>query len=131
MRDNPSKRVVSQRVRNRVVECLELSADFDAQMAYEQIVYVPYELVNSWDDWVHSDPQTDSHIDPVYYQAEIRAMGKYHAVLQRAASALTRDYPPIEQVQLMPEWNELRDVAIEALVVFAERGPMSEEFEEL
>ena len=60
--DKPSPRVVEQRVRNRVIEYLELAASFQEQQEYERnapIAHIPYEVINQWEDWVHQDPRED------------------------------------------------------------------------
>jgi hypothetical protein len=47
--DQPSGRVVEQRVRNRVIEYLELTASFKAQQEYDRnapIAHLPYEVIN-------------------------------------------------------------------------------------
>jgi len=57
--DGPSERVVEQRVRNRVIEYLELTSSLAAQADYEKsvpIAYVPYEVINQWEDQLPRGP---------------------------------------------------------------------------
>ena len=56
--NGPSERVVEQRVRNRVIEYLELTSSLAAQADYEKsvpIAYVPYEVINQWEDQLPRD----------------------------------------------------------------------------
>ena len=132
-RDTPSRRVVQQRVRNRIVEYLELASSFEAQLEYQRtapIAYVPSELINQWEDWVHTDPRTvDQHPD-VYSTDEIEAMKRFHVVWEATADSLPNPLPPIDQVQLLPEWNNLRRAADHALSIFLIRGPMSNDHDQ-
>lgn len=127
-RSTPSLRVVEQRVRNRIIEYLDLASSFDDQLEYQRsapIAYVPNEVINQWEDWVHTDPRTvDQHPD-VYSTNEITAMRRFHAVWEMTADSVPNPLPAIRQTQLLPEWNNLRRAAEHALSVFLIRGPMS------
>lgn len=49
----PTRRLVEQRVRNRIIEYLELAASFKEQLAYERnapIANVAHEVINQWED---------------------------------------------------------------------------------
>lgn len=132
-RDTPSRRVVEQRVRNRIMEYLELASSFEAQLEYQQnvkIAHVPNEVINQWEDWVHTDPRTlDQHPD-VYSTDEITAMKRFQEVWEATADATPNPLPPMEEVQLLPEWNNLRRAAEQALSVFLIRGPMSNDHDQ-
>jgi hypothetical protein len=128
----PSRRVVEQRVRNRIIEYLELASSFEAQQEYERdvpIEHVPYEVINQWEDWVHKDPREDRDLPDVYDGAEVEAMCQFHAAWDDAASAVPNNYPSLSEVQALPEWSRLRDTARSALSVFMRRGKMSEDHE--
>jgi hypothetical protein len=60
--DQPSRRVVDQRVRDQIIEYLELASSFDAQLEYERsapdFVDVLAEIINPWQDWVPTDPRS-------------------------------------------------------------------------
>ena len=51
----PSRHLVVRRVRNGIIEYLELASSFDEQRAYQRTaqVSVPVEVINQWEDWVH------------------------------------------------------------------------------
>lgn len=130
--DKPSRRVVEQRVRNRIIEYLELASSFEAQQVYERdvpIVHVPYEVINQWKDWVHKDPREDRDLSDVYDGAEVEAMCQFHAAWDDAVSAVSEDFPLLSEVQALPEWYRLREAAASALSVFMRRGKMSEDHE--
>lgn len=130
--DKPSPRVVEQRVRNRVIEYLELASSFHEQQEYERsvpIAHIPYEVINQWEDWVHQDPREDPKLSDVYDGAEVEAMAQFHAAWDDAASAVPNNYPPLSEVQALPEWRRLRDVAESAVSVFRRRGKMPEDHE--
>lgn len=61
--EQPSDRIVEQRIRNRVIEYFEMVSSFAAQQAYEEMgppfVNVPYEVINQWEDWIPNDPRDD------------------------------------------------------------------------
>ena len=130
--DVPSRRVVEQRVRNRVIEYLELAGSFEEQQEYERnvpIAHIPYEVIEQWRDSVRKDPREDPNPLDVYDEAEVEAMGQFHAAWEDAVSAVPNSYPSLSQVQMLPEWARLRDAALSALSVFMKRGPMSEDHE--
>ena len=124
--DAPSERVVEQRVRNRVIEYLELAASFEEQVKYEQrasIAYVPSEVINQWQDWVWDVHKPLS----VYSEAEAAAMVTYEAVMEEANRATGDGWPSVREVQALPEWQAMRDAAQQALAVFMRRGFMPED----
>lgn len=130
--DKPSRRVVEQRVRNRIIEYLELASSFETQQGYERdvpISNISYEVINQWEDWVHKDPREDPDLSDVYDGAEVEAMRQFHAAWEDAASAVQNNYPPLSEVQALTEWDRLREAARSALSVFMRRGKMSEDHE--
>jgi hypothetical protein len=129
--DQPSRRVVDQRIRNRVIEHLELSSSFAQQIEYERTaqIYIPSELIAGWEDLVREDPSADPGISSVYSAEEVEALGRVHGAWSDAADALPADFPPLSQVQTMPEWRRWRDESISALTSLMLRGRMSEDHE--
>lgn len=125
---NVSKRIVEQRVRNRVMEYLELAGSFDDQERYDEhpIVNVSNEVISQWEDWVRTDPNGQPDFLAVYSPQEVAAMRQFHLVWQKAADALPNDYPELSEAQALPEWSALRDEAQAALAVFEVRGSMPE-----
>lgn len=119
-------------MRNRVIEYLQLAGSFEQQDRYAQAVpnvNVPYEVINQWEDWGHTNVNADPNLSPVYSSQELDAMKRFHVVWDRAADALPDDYPSMSDAQAIPEWSTLRDEARAATAVFNVRGRMSEERE--
>ena len=86
----PSDRVIEQRIRNRIIEYLDLAASYEAQAAYQTsvpFVTVPYEVINQWDDWVPADPGDLARNVGVFSPDEVRAMCEFQAVLDRVADS--------------------------------------------
>lgn len=128
----PSGRVVDQRIRNRIIEYLEVAESFEVQRKYERdvpIVHVPYEVINQWEDWVARDPRQDPDMPGIYTSEEVEALCHYQAVWEAATTAVPDDYPALEMVQALPEWENLRSAAKSALGVFKKRGKLPEDHE--
>ncbi len=128
----PSERVVEQRIRNRVIECLDLAASFEVQRQYEMdvpIEHVPYEVINMWEDYFPQHPPGGAEILAVYSPEEVEAIRNFDAAWEVAADALSDDYPSLAAVQVLAEWGQLRDAAAAAGAVFARRGRLPEDRE--
>lgn len=127
----PSERVVDQRIRNRIIEYLELVASFDDQLAYERkapIAHVPYELINQWEDWLPRAFEA-GRLPSVFAVAELHELREFQVVWELATSAIPDNYPDLRGVQVLPEWEQLRLQAARALGVFGVRGELSEDRE--
>jgi hypothetical protein len=127
-----SQRIVDQRVRNRVMETLELAGSFEAQQVYAEtvpIANVPAEVINQWSDWVHVDPNTDPNISAVYSSQELDAIRRFHLVWLKACDAYPDGFPSVAEIQTIPEWSLLREGARAAKAIFDQRGPLPEDRE--
>lgn len=124
--------MVEQRVRNRIIEYLELASSYEDQVACEAAapyVNVPYDVINQWEDWVPADPRTvNTHLS-VFSEAEVRALCDFQDVLDSVTAALPNNYPKVAEVQALPAWGRLRDAARTAGETFAVRGKMPEDDE--
>jgi hypothetical protein len=128
----PSRRIVEQRIRNRVIEYLDVVASFDAQRTYEReapaFVNVPYEIINEWQDWVPEDRGTPAtKVLGVYSPDEVEALRSYQAVWEAAAAVVPKDFPSLRDVQSLPEWELLARAAAKAATVFQRRGKLPED----
>ncbi len=124
-------RLVLQRIRNRIIENLGTMASFDEQRTYAQrvpICYVPYELINGWEDFVNS-PRPPHFTEPVFSSMERDAIEQFYPHWGDAAETLPEDFPPLEDVLNSSYWMRLRDAAREALAVFLIRGRLPEDAE--
>ena len=127
-----SDRVVEQRIRNRIIEYLDLAGSYEEQVVYQAavpFVTVAYEVINQWGDCVPTDPRQVARNVGVFSADEVHAMCAFQAVLDRVADAVPDDHPRLEDVQALPEWDQLRSAALAARAVFAVRGKMSEDDE--
>ena len=125
-----SDQVVRQRIRNRIVEYLELASSFEAQRAYQAAVQVPVpsEVINQWEDWVPR-PGDPSFVQPVFSQAEQEAIASFHQVWEEVAAATPNPLPQLENVLVLPAWERLRRAAATALQAFMARGKLPEDHE--
>jgi hypothetical protein len=126
--EEPSDALVVQRIRNRIIEQLELCLPEGQRQHLETypFIYVPYEVINGWEDFAPS--RAPSHFTiPPFTAEELEAVARFHDVWSEVAALLPNDFPPLEEVQSQPYWRTLGDAAKQALSVFAKRGKLSEE----
>lgn len=127
----PSDRLVAQRIRNRIIEYLELAASYAAQEEYQRVapINVPNEVINQWEDWVPTDPRTDTRPLDSLSAEELDALRRFQPVWEVAANALEDHFPVLDEVQGLEEWDQLRREAGRALTVFAQRGRLPDDHE--
>jgi hypothetical protein len=125
MSAEPSGQVVRQRIRNRIVEYLELASSCDAQRAYQTAVQVsvPNEVINQWEDWVPG-PTDRAFAPPVFSPAEQEAIASFHEVWEEVATTTQSPLPQLEEVLALPAWERLRGAAAAALQIFMARGKL-------
>jgi len=127
----PSDQVINQRIRNRIIEYLELASSFEDQRLYQYKapVHVPNEIITQWEDWVPDLPRAHFS-EPVFSREEQDAIAAYHQVWTEVCEAIPMRLPSLEVLFDTAEWRRLRDAAISASAVFAVRGrlPEDEEF---
>ena len=126
--DAPSPQISLQRVRNRIIEYLEVAISFDSQREYHANapVSVPNEMINQWEDWV-ADPTSPLWAPPVISPAERAAIADFHAVWRKVADSTPNHLPPLEQTIELPAWERLRAAAECSLRVFQQRGRLPED----
>jgi hypothetical protein len=127
----PSKQIILQRIRNRIIESLELISSFEDQREYQSRVpwvYIPYEIIHGWADNVNT-ARPPHFTPPVFTEAECQAVEQFHLLWEKVKDTIPDNFPPFEQVLAEPYWAEFRDGAIEALRVFSARGKLSEDVE--
>ena len=125
--DEPSRQLVLQRVRNRIIEYLEVASSYDRQREYQAAapVCVASEMIEQWADWV-SDPADPAWAPPVFSEAERAAISRFHAVWNQVADDTPNPLPPLPETQRLPAWERLRCAAESALSVFHQRGRLPE-----
>lgn len=120
--------VVARRMRNRLMDYLEIASSFEEQQRYDRevsIVHVPYEILNQWGDWVPSGVSRLS--TAVFTNDEIAALHCYEQVLDAAAKAMPDDFPRLAEVQRSTYWSHLAEAAAETLAVLNVRGRLLDE----
>jgi hypothetical protein len=126
----PSQRLVEQRVRNRVIEYLELASSFEAQQEYDRhkVIHVPNEVINQWEDWNPVDESSSpGRLASPYSDEEIEALRNVHADWTWVGDHTPNPLPELAEVQRLPAWQRLRDAAGTALDVFLVRGRMPDD----
>lgn len=130
MTDQPSSLLVDQRIRNRVIEYLDLVSSFEAQLEYQSAVpqvSVPSEVIDQWEDWVHRDPREHEDYPVVCSPEEVEALRAFQSAWESAADNLPNPLPPLHECQTLKAWQGLRDAALVASAVFAVQGQQSDD----
>jgi len=130
--DNPSPRLVEQRIRNRIIEYLELAASFEAQREYDAntIAFVPAEVIDQWADWNPVDQSRwPGRLTDPYSAEEIEAMQTFHAEWSWVIGHTPRPLPELSELQEVAAWSRLRGAAKVALKAFQTRGRLPEDHE--
>ncbi len=128
---SPSHQVVSQRIRNRIIEYLEVACSFEKQRAYQRSVPhvgVPSEMINQWEDWVDWE-RLATYLPPAFSPDEHRALTRFHAMWELIAAEVPDPLPVLEETLKLPAWMRLADEAQAALSVLVVRGKMPEDHE--
>ncbi len=127
----PSERVLLQRVRNQLIDYLEIAASFQAQQDFQAQApdtHVATEVLEQWADWVSPNWQEELKA-PTFSEQERAAITQFQSIWQEAHTNLVRPLPVLEYIQLAPAWQQLRISAEACLKVFMVRGKLSD-FEE-
>lgn len=125
----PSPQLVLQRVRNRLIEYLQLVASREAQLAYQATapVDISTEIINQWDDWFPGS--ADVLADPAFTADERLALAKFHSVMLEVLDDLPHNIPDLETFQALPVWTKLQQAAIGSLDILLARGALHEDIE--
>lgn len=113
------------RLRNRIIEHLQLVSSAEEQVAYQQsapIAQVSNELFNALGDWVADEATIEEFTAPVFSAKEQLAIREFNAALDALALRTAQDLPYITDLISTPEWQELSSAASKALAVFQVRG---------
>lgn len=128
----PSQLLVEQRIRNRIIEYLELASSFEAQRDYERntIAFVPHEMIELWADWNPVDQSRwPGRLTAPYSPDEVDAMVAFHKEWEWVIAHTPNPMPNLAEAQQLPAWDRLRRAAAEALEVFEHRGRLPEDQE--
>lgn len=121
--DEISQQLVYQRVRNRVIEVLELYCSLD-----DLAKFGAFEAINMADDWLVLDYKK---APKVFNQKERDAVGDFMKLWDVASNATNEDISSVAEFESSMEWVRLCETAKQAVLIFSERGRFSEEIEEV
>jgi hypothetical protein len=130
--DHPSEQVVLQRIRNRVIEVLEIAASYEEQMRYQAkvpYINVPDELCSMWFDDLVSENWQSWFTPPVFTPEEIDAVTHFDKIYRTVVAALPPHQQALSELIGSTQWEQLRTAASESLKAFNSRGRLSEEQE--
>jgi hypothetical protein len=122
-------RYVRQRIRNRIIEYLELASSFDEQAEYQSAapnIHVPSEVLNQWADWVSGDWR-EYIAAPVFTSDEIEAVARFHDVWSGVCDATPDDLPDLQDLVGTMPWRQLAAAASSALAAFHPNGRSPED----
>jgi len=125
-----SSETLYRRLRNRIIEHLQLVSSAKEQLAYQRaapIAHVSDELFNSWGDWVANERAIAEFTTPIFSPEEQLAVREFNTALDAVAGRMPRDLPYITEFINTPAWQELNSAASRALAVFQVRGMSPED----
>jgi hypothetical protein len=117
-----SQQLLYQRLRNRVIELLEMHACFE-----NAATFGAFEMLNLVDDYL---PLNATEGPDVFSPKEREAVDRFLKAYEVAAAATESDTRSVEWLKNSEEWVRLNEVANQAVAIFIERGRFSEEVEE-
>lgn len=118
-----SQEVIYQRVRNRVIELLDMYSSFD-----DVATVGAYEMINMVDDQL---PLDYDKAPKVFSEKEKEIINKFMELVDGAADATTENVWDVVWFKNSVEWVKVSEFAKQALAVFSERGRFSEEHEDV
>jgi hypothetical protein len=121
--------VLDLRIRNRIIEALELTASLEKQFVYERsvpIAQVPAEVICQWKDTFGCYGGAELN-NLIYSKAEIEAADAFQIVWDDVCSLLPHPLPNLTTLTKDTDWLRLLAAARAALAVFMVRGRLSED----
>lgn len=115
--------LLNQRIRNRIIETLEVYVSVE-----DQKLFGPDEVINMWDDFV-DDERLATYDEPAFNKQEQLAISVFHNNWNRVCDNTPQHMPPIEQLVKEQYWVQLMNDAREALLILAIRGRLDEDQE--
>ena len=120
--DEISQQLLYQRIRNRVIELLDLYCSFD-----DLAKFGAFEAINMVDDWLPVDYDEAPY---VFIEQEKKAIAEFIQLVDAASNATDENTWDVNWFKSSNEWTRLSAFAKNALAVLLERGYFSEEIEE-
>ena len=122
--------LVYQRLRNQVIDHLELLSSREKQLEYQRevpIAHVSAELFEQWSDILNPKASKEQFPQGLYSAAERSEVHKFNQVFLEVSSTTSSQLPTIAEFVETEEWKKLQKAASKALRVFQVRGFLSEE----
>ena len=120
--DEISRQLLYQRLRNRVIELIELFCSFD-----DIAKFGAFEVINMADDWL---PLDYDRAPNVFTNKEKEVIAVFIQLVEAASNVTDEDTWDVNWFESSSEWVQLTSSAKVALAVLLERGRFSEEIEE-
>jgi hypothetical protein len=121
--------VLKLRIRNNIMDYLELASSASEQRDYERrvpIAHVPNEMINQWEDCV-PDQDFEWYSQPEFSADEQAAIRRFTEVWESVTNETPNPMPSsIDSLIGTAVWQRLMDAAEEALGVFLQRGRISD-----
>lgn len=115
--------IVEQRIRNRIIEWLEMICEYDSSPP----PWSMNETVNQFYDWAPDCPSLFLKYEAPYTDNEIAALHATAQDLERFCQATPATIKDEVAAAQTPEWKALRSSALRALDEFNIRGKLPEE----
>jgi len=119
-----SRTLLQQRVRNRLMDVLEVAASFE-----DTAKFGTFEVINWWQDWYHMDDLA-LYGEPAFTADEQRQIAAFAKAWSETADVEESNIFDAEKLNALPHWRRFREAAQVALQVFELRGRLSEAEEE-
>lgn len=122
----PSSTALLQRVRNSIIEYLDVASSFENQREYQAAapdISVPNEVINQWEDWISPNWKSEL-IGPVFSSQERAGIERFGQVLASVAATTTDSLPSLEQLVITEPWKLLQTEARNLAAIFAIRGKL-------
>lgn len=116
-----SSQIIDQRVRNRLIEWLEMLVEYEDNPPHFDL----NEVINQWDDWNHPN---SSYPFPTYTSSEADKISLVAIALDDFCSVTSKIISIGDEKLFNLEWCKLVSVSRDALLEMQRRGKLSEEF---
>lgn len=118
-----SGKLLTQRLRNRIMEVLSIYADDECWTHLGTD-----EVINQWGDFV-DDVRIPLYVEPVFSTNERENLLAFHNLWVEFCDNTPQILPPLETLKKTIEWKQLQTEAIDLLAVFNLRGKFDEDVE--
>jgi hypothetical protein len=122
MTESPSKQLVLQRIRNRIMDWFEWAVGFESNSGGWSL----NNLINEWEMDVSEPFNPNYYTFPVFVPEEVEAMASVHQSWLAFTAAATPSILNEQQVFTLSEWKSLVTTCSKAISVFQIRGRLSE-----